>query len=86
MFSIIKSISLDGLKGYIVNIQVDVSNGFPCFEIVGLPDVSIRESKERVRTAIRNSGYEVLSRKTIINLAPATIKKKGARFLICQLQ
>lgn len=80
MFSIIKSISLDGLKGYIVNIQVDVSNGLPCFEIVGLPDVSIRESKERVRTAIRNSGYEVLSRKTIINLAPATIKKEGPFF------
>jgi magnesium chelatase family protein len=80
VFSIIKSISLDGLKGYIVNIQVDVSNGLPCFEIVGLPDVSIRESKERVRTAIRNSGYEVLSRKTIINLAPATIKKEGPFF------
>ena len=80
MFSIIKSISLDGLKGYIVNIQVDVSNGLPCFEIVGLPDVSVRESKERVRTAIRNSGYEVLSRKTIINLAPATIKKEGPFF------
>ena len=80
MFSIIKSISLDGLKGYIVNIQVDVSNGLPCFGIVGLPDISIRESKERVRTAIRNSGYEVLSRKVIINLAPATIKKEGPFF------
>ncbi len=80
MFSIIKSISLDGLKGYIINIQVDVSNGLPCFEIVGLPDISIRESKERVRTAIKNSGFEVLSRKTIINLAPATIKKEGSFF------
>ncbi len=80
MFSIIKSISLNGLKGYIINIQVDVSNGLPCFEIVGLPDISIRESKERVRTALRNSGFEVLSRKTIINLAPATIKKEGSFF------
>ena len=50
------------------------------WEIVGLPDTSIKESKERVRTAIRNSGYEIQSRKIIVNLAPADIKKEGSLF------
>ena len=56
MLSIVKSIGLQGLNGYFINIEVDISNGMPCFEIVALPDTSIRESKERVRTAIKNSG------------------------------
>lgn len=77
MLSIVKSISLNGLDGYAINVQVDVSAGMPSWEIVGLPDVSIRESKERVKTAIKNSGYELLSRKIIVNLAPADIKKEG---------
>ena len=61
----IKSISLNGLEGYIINVQVDVSAGMPSWDIVGLPDTSIKESKERVRTAIKNSGYELLSRKVV---------------------
>ena len=78
MLSIVKSISLNGLDGYVINVQVDVTSGIPSWEIVGLPDTSIRESKERVRTAIKNTGYELLSRKIIINLAPANIKKEGS--------
>lgn len=78
MLSKIKSISLNGLEGYIINVQVDVSAGMPSWDIVGLPDTSIKESKERVRTAIKNSGYELLSRKVVINLAPADIKKEGS--------
>ena len=78
MLSIVKSISLNGLDGYAIDVQVDVSPGMPSWEIVGLPDVSIREAKERVRTAIKNSGYELLSRKIVINLAPADIKKEGS--------
>lgn len=78
MLSIVKSIGLQGLNGYFVNIEVDISNGMPCFEIVGLPDASIKESKERVRTAIKNSGFETLSRRIIINLAPANIRKEGS--------
>ena len=78
MLSIIKSISLNGLDGYAINVQVDVSAGMPSWEIVGLPDVTVRESKERVRTAIRNSGFELLSRKIVVNLAPADIKKEGS--------
>ena len=80
MLSIVKSVALHGLQGYLVNIQVDISSGMPSFEIVGLPDVSIKESKERVRTAIKNSGVEFLSRKIIVNLAPANTKKEGSIF------
>lgn len=80
MLSIVKSIALYGLQGYLVHIQVDVSSGMPSFEIVGLPDVSIKESKERVKTAIRNSGVEFLSRKIVVNLAPANTRKEGSIF------
>ena len=80
MLSIVKSVALHGLQGYLVNIQVDISSGMPSFEIVGLPDVSIKESKERVRTAIKNSGVEFLSRKIIVNLAPANTRKQGSIF------
>ena len=80
MLSIVKSIALHGLQGYLVHIQVDVSSGMPSFEIVGLPDISIKESKERVKTAIKNSGIEFLSRKIVVNLAPANTKKEGSIF------
>ena len=80
MLSIIKSMSLIGIEGYLVDIEVDVSAGIPSWEIVGLPDISVKESKERVRTAIRNSGYDMQSRKIVINLAPADIKKEGSFF------
>lgn len=80
MLSIIKSIALNGIDGVSVDVQVDVSNGIPKWEIVGLPDASVRESKERVRMAIKNSGYELPGKKIIVNLAPATIKKEGTSF------
>ena len=80
MLSIVKSMSLSGLDGYLVYVQVDVSAGIPAWEIVGLPDMSVRESKERVKTAIKNSGYELLSRKIVVNLAPADTKKEGSFF------
>ena len=80
MLSIIKSMCLYGLDGVIVNVEVDVSNGFPCWEIVGLPDTNIKESKERVRTAMKNSGIKLESRKYVINLSPATIRKKGGYY------
>lgn len=80
MVSIIKSMALNGLEGYLIHIQVDVSNGLPYFEIVGLPDTSIRESKERVKTAIRNSNMNFLSRRIVVNLAPADTRKEGSGF------
>ena len=54
MLSIIKSIALEGLQGYLVSTQVDVSSGLPNFEIFGLPDITVKESKERIKTAIKN--------------------------------
>ncbi len=80
MLSTVKSMSLHGLDGYIVDVQVDVSAGMPSWEVVGLPDTSVKEAKERVRTAIRNSGYEFQSRKIVVNLAPADTKKEGSFF------
>lgn len=72
--------SLIGLEGYLVNIEIDVSAGIPCWDIVGLPDASVKEAKERVRTAIKNSGYDMQSRKIVVNLSPADIKKEGSFF------
>lgn len=80
MLSIVKSMSLLGLDGFLIYVQVDVSAGIPGWEIVGLPDTSVKEAKERVRTAIKNSGYELQSRKIIVNLAPADTKKEGSAF------
>ena len=80
MLAIIKTMSLNGLDGYLIEVQVDVSPGIPNWDIVGLPDTSVRESKERVRIAIRNSGFEFQSRKIVVNLAPASTKKEGSLF------
>ena len=80
MLSIVKSMSLAGIDGYLIYVQVDVSSGMPGWDIVGLPDVSVKESKERVITAIKNSGYELNSRKITVNLAPANTKKEGSFF------
>jgi magnesium chelatase family protein len=80
MLAITKSMALHGLEGYLISIEVDISAGMPYFEIVGLPDASVREARERVRTAIRNSGVKFLSRRIVVNLAPANTKKEGSMF------
>lgn len=80
MLANVKSMALHGLEGYLIEVQVDVSAGMPGWEVVGLPDISVKESKERVRTAIKNSGYEFQSRKIVVNLAPADTKKEGSFF------
>ena len=80
MLAIVKSMALNGLEGYIVSIQVDVSNGLPSFEIVGLPGASVKEAKERVKIAIKNLNYKIHNRKTIVNLAPASTRKDGSMF------
>jgi len=69
-----------GMEPHLIEVEVDVSNGLPCFEIVGLPDLTVKESKERVRTAIKNSGFEFPPRRIVVNLAPADIKKEGPGF------
>lgn len=80
MLSIVKSMSLEGVDGYLVEIQIDVAGGLPSFDIVGLPDIRVKEAKERVRTAIKNSGVEFPSRKIVVNLAPADKRKEGTFF------
>ena len=80
MLSIVKSMALQGLDGYLVSIQVDISLGLPYFEIVGLPDASVKEAKERVKTAIKNSGAEFFSRRIVVNLSPANTRKEGSIF------
>lgn len=80
MFARIKSATLFGLEAIIVNVEVDLAGGLPGWQIVGLPETMIKESKERVAAAVRNSGLELPSRKTTINLAPADVKKHGTAF------
>ena len=80
MLSIIKSAALMGIDSYPVDVEVDLSNGLPAFDIVGLPDSAVKESRERVRTAIRNSNFPFPVKRITVNLAPADTKKEGASF------
>lgn len=78
MLAKVKSYALLGLEGFLVDVECDVCNGIPSFDIVGLPDASVKESKERVRSAIKNSGKKFPNGKITINLAPADVKKQGS--------
>ena len=80
MLSTVHSMALYGIDGYLVNVEVDIHAGMPSWEIVGLPDISVREAKERVRAAIKNSEFDIASRKVVINLSPAHIRKEGPSF------
>lgn len=80
MLAIIDSVALLGLEGQKVKVEVDVSNGLPSLDIVGLPDAAVREAKERVRAAIKNSGFEFPIQRITINLAPADLRKEGPIF------
>jgi magnesium chelatase family protein len=76
----IASASLHGIEAYLVEVEVDVSLGLPAFTTVGLPDTAIRESKQRIRAALKNCGYGFPPRKIIVNLAPADRKKEGSAY------
>lgn len=80
MVSIIKSSALHGVDGITVLVETDISNGLPAFEIVGLPDSAVKESKERVRSALKNTGLNFPLKRITVNLAPADIKKEGPSF------
>ncbi len=69
-----------GIEGYEVEVEIDLAKGLPSFNIVGLPDAAVREAKERVRAAIKNSGFQFPVKKITVNLAPADIKKEGPTF------
>jgi len=70
---------LNGLNGYDIDVEADLSSGLQAFNIVGLPDLSIKESKERVKSAISNSGFSIPPGRVTINLAPANLKKDGSQ-------
>lgn len=78
MFSKIKSVGLFGIDSYMIDIEADVSGGLPCFDIVGLPDTAVKESRDRVRAAIKNCGFKFPTGRITVNLAPADKKKEGA--------
>lgn len=78
MLSRILSYGLNGLEGFLVSVEADVSGSFPAFELVGLPDATVRESRERVHSAIRNSGFTYPTGRITVNLAPADMRKEGS--------
>ena len=80
MLAKVLSSAVFGIDAYTVEVEVDIATGLPAFSTVGLPDVAIRESKDRVKAAIKNCGYEFPSRRITVNLAPADIRKEGAAF------
>src|SRR3990172_1246100 len=76
----LQSAAVFGVEAYAVQIEVDVSFGLPHFSMVGLPDATVRESRDRVRAAIRNSGFEFPPHRITVNLAPADVRKAGSSF------
>lgn len=80
MLSRVSSSSVIGIHAFIVDVEVDIFQGLPSFSTVGLPEGAVRESKDRVKASIRNSGYEFPSDRITVNLAPAHVKKSGTGF------
>ena len=80
MLACVRSAAVFGIDASTVNIEVDVSYGLPAFTMVGLPDASVRESRDRIRSAIRNSGFEFPVHRVTVNLAPADVRKAGSSF------
>jgi magnesium chelatase family protein len=80
MFSRVSTCGLTGLDGYLIEVETDISNGIPTFDVVGLADTSVKEARERVRAAIKNTGLEFPLRRITVNLAPADTRKEGSGF------
>lgn len=78
MIAKVNGFSLIGISGVPIEVEVDVNNGLPAFDVVGLADTAVKESKERVRSAIKNSGRAIPTRRITVNLAPADVKKEGS--------
>ena len=79
-FSTVVSAATEGLAVEFVHVEADVSNGLPVFHMVGYLASEVKEAGERVRTAIKNSGFDFPAKRTVINLSPATMRKRGASF------
>src|SRR4051812_37975893 len=80
MLARVQSAAVFGIDASPVTIEVDVSFGLPGFTVVGLPDASVRESRDRIRSAVRNCGFEFPKHRIVVNLAPADVRKAGASF------
>lgn len=80
MLAKVRGFALNGLDGIPVDVEVDAGNGLPAYGIVGLADMAVKESKERVRAAVKNSGMRVPNKKITVNLAPADVRKEGSAF------
>ena len=80
MLASLRSAAVFGVDAYPVQIEVDVSFGLPHFTMVGLPDATVRESRDRVRSAIKNSGFPFPPHRITVNLAPADVRKAGSSF------
>jgi len=80
MISFLHSAAVQGINAYLIDVEVDISSGLPVFSIVGLPDTAVKESRDRVVSAIKNSGFDFPARKITVNLAPADVKKEGGLF------
>src|SRR5690242_21807444 len=80
MLACLRTAAVFGVDASPVAVEVDVSFGFPSFTMVGLPDATVRESRDRVRSAIRNSGFEFPFQRITVSLAPADLRKVGAAF------
>ncbi|NKB82210.1 MAG: YifB family Mg chelatase-like AAA ATPase [Nitrospirales bacterium] len=78
MFGRVFSAALQGLEAHLIEIEVDIRGGLPQFSVVGLPDATVRESRDRVRAALKNTGFSFPAKKITVNLAPAGIKKEGS--------
>lgn len=78
MFAQTHGSTILGMNGFLITVEVDIANGIPALDIVGLPDTAVKESRERVRAAIKNAGFEFPARRITINLAPANLKKDGS--------
>ncbi len=78
MLAKVQSVALVGLDAHLIDVEVDIAGGLPQFSVVGLPDATVRESRDRVRSALKNTGFHFPAKKITVNLAPADIKKEGA--------
>jgi magnesium chelatase family protein len=78
MLAKVLSAALVGLDAHLIDVEVDIAGGLPQFSVVGLPDATVRESRDRVRSALKNTGFHFPAKRITVNLAPADIKKEGA--------
>ena len=80
MIAVVNSMGYLGIDAYRVRVEADLDNNLPGFDVVGLPDASVKESRDRVRAAMKNTGFEFPDARITVNLAPANIRKEGSLY------